>query len=216
MATNTSADRHLRALQLAQACAKLGARVRTIGHLTRLPHRQLQRMFFADPLTTPRGRPPDSPEWYHNANVLYRAAASLFCVSYHRLRQGQFPPVEALISGYRHYLGLCDSEPRISFDRAFDLAAHLDGIWITKSKSFSIAICAHCHSEHLTAIGGAHVQPNGCPFCKILQRFRADPRVQMSFPIPPLLDPRKIVLGIDLLMEADVPGDGEIPPESSN
>lgn len=216
MATTTHADRHLRALQLAQACAELGARVRTIGHLTRLPHKQLQRLFFTDPQAIPRGRPPDSPEWYHSANILHRAAASVFGVRYQRLRQGQFPPAEALICGYRHYLGLCDSEPRISFDRAFDLASHLDGIWIADNRSFSVAVCPHCHSEHLTAIGGVSVQSNGCPFCKILQRFRTDPRVQTSFPIPPLVDPGKIVLGIDLLMDVELSGSADIPPETSN
>jgi flagellar transcriptional activator FlhC len=216
MITNTHADRHLRALQLAQACVELGARIRTIGHLTRLPHRQLQRLFFTDPQAIPRGRPPDSPEWYHSANVLYRAAASVFGVRYQRLRQGQFPPVEALISSYRHYLGLCDAEPRISFDRAFDLASHLDGIWIAQSKSFSVAVCPKCNSEHLTAVGGSHIQSNGCPFCKIIQRFRADPRVQMSFPIPPLTDPAQIILGIDLLMDVHREGDGDIPSETQD
>jgi flagellar transcriptional activator FlhC len=212
----TPTKRHLRALQLAQTCAELGARVRTIGYLTRLPHRELVRLFFADPQAIPRGRPPDSPEWYHSANVLFRAAASVFAVRYHRLRQGKFPPTEALISSYRHYLRLCENERRISFDRAFDLASHMDGIWIADSKRFSVAVCPNCGSEHLTAIGGSHIQSNGCPFCKIIQRFRADPRVQTSFPIPPLTDPAQIVLGIDLLMDLQRECDGDIPPETAD
>lgn len=216
MSTNTPVDRQLRALQVAQACAELGARSRTIVHLTHLPHRQLQRLFFTDAQAVPRGRPPDSPEWYHNANILYRAAASLFTVRYHRLRQGQFPPVQALISAYRHYLGLCDEAPRISFDRAFDLASHLDGIWIATGRSFSVAICPHCHSEYLTAIGGGLVQANGCPFCKIIRRFWADRRVQASFPVPPLVDPGHIVLGIDLLLRAEAPADDETPSETGD
>ncbi|MBB4730489.1 FlhC family transcriptional regulator [Xanthomonas arboricola] len=210
----TPAHRHLHALRLAHTCAELGARVRTIGYLTRLPHRELVRLFFADPQAIPRGRPPDSPEWYHSANVLFRAAASIFAVRYHRLRQGQFPPTEALISSYRHYLRVCEQHPRISFDRAFDLASHLDGIWIADSKSFSIAVCPHCGSEHLVAVGGPHVQSSGCPFCKIIQRFRADPRVQTSFPLPPLADPAQIVVGIDLLMDLQREGDGDIPPKT--
>lgn len=211
---STPMIRHLHALQLAQTCVDLGARVRTLGYLTRLPRRQLVRLFFAGPQSIPRGRAPDSPEWYHNANVLFRAAASVFGVRYQRLRQGQFPPGDALVSAYRHYLQLSCDEPRISFDRAFDLASHLDGIWTAKTRSFAIAVCPRCNSEYLTAIGGAQIQSNGCPFCKIVQRFGTDPRVQTCFPVPPLTDPAQIVLGIDLLMQSQRAGDGDTPSET--
>ncbi len=55
----TRADRHLRAIQLAQDCHELGARARTIHHVTSLPPRDLQRFFFTDPKATPRGRAPE-------------------------------------------------------------------------------------------------------------------------------------------------------------
>ena len=66
-------DRQLRALALAKACAACGARVRTIGHLTGLPPREALRLLFPDRMAVPRGRSPDSPEWYHGANLLHRA-----------------------------------------------------------------------------------------------------------------------------------------------
>jgi len=201
-------------LQLAQECVDLGARVRTLQQLTRLTHRELVRLFFTDPQAIPRGRPPDSPEWYHTANALFRAEASLFGVLYAKLRHGKFAPTDALVSGYRHYRGMCDGEARISFDRAFDLASHLDGIWIASVKSFAIATCPRCDSGHLVAVGGVAAQAEGCPFCKILRRYQTDPRVQMSFPAPPLVDPAQVVLGIDLLLGRDLAGGGDIPQET--
>ena len=57
---------------------------------------------------------------------------------------------------------------------------------------------------------------NGCPFCKIIRRFWADRRVQASFPVPPLVDPGHIVLGIDLLLRAEAPADDETPSETGD
>lgn len=162
-----------------------------------------------------RGRPPDSPEWYHTANVLFRAEASIVGVLYRRLRHANLPPGQALVAAYRHYRNLCGPEPRISFDRAFDLASHLDGVWITGVKSFSIAHCPQCHSEHLAAIGGLTQQADGCPFCKVIQRYRSDPRVQTSFPTLPLIDPAQVILGIDLLCAEASQADGDIPVDRS-
>ncbi|MCD9026748.1 flagellar transcriptional regulator FlhC [Luteimonas sp. BDR2-5] len=209
----TSTRRHLHALQLAQACVELGARVRTVHHITRLPRRELIRLFYPDSQSIPRGRPPDSPEWYHTANVLFRADASLVGVLYRRLRHANLPSGSSLIAAYRHYRHLRAPEPRISFDRAFDLAAHLEGIWITSIRSFSVAVCPQCHSEHLTAIGGPRSQSVGCPWCKIIHRYRTDPRVQTSFPTLPLVDPRHIVLGIDLLIAQPPGGGADIPDD---
>ncbi|MEQ7989556.1 FlhC family transcriptional regulator [Xanthomonas hortorum] len=211
----TPGRRHLRALQLAQACVELGGRVRTVSHITRLPRGELRRLFFPDPRSIPRGRPPDSPEWYHTANVLFRAEASIVGVLYRRLRHANLPPGQALVAAYRHYRNLCGPEPRISFDRAFDLASHLDGVWITGVKSFSIAHCPQCHSEHLAAIGGLTQQADGCPFCKVIQRYRSDPRVQTSFPTLPLIDPAQVILGIDLLCAEASQADGDIPVDRS-
>jgi hypothetical protein len=85
----TRADRHVGAILLAQQCAELGARCRTIHLITGLKPRELQWLFFSDPQATPRGRAPDSPEWYHSANLLHRAEASIFSSVYQRLRSGR-------------------------------------------------------------------------------------------------------------------------------
>ena len=200
----TRVDRQLRALQLAKDCAALGARVRTISHVTGMPPRALLQLLFPDRRSVPKGRAPDSPEWYHNANLLYRAESSILASLYRRLRDAGFTANEALVGAYRHYLSVCQVPHRISFDRAFDIAAHLDGIWITETRSFSIATCPVCASEHLAAIGTIATSNSACPFCKLVQRYRTDQRVQTSFPAQPLADPTSVQLGmIALLRDAE-------------
>ncbi len=193
-------DRQLRALQLAKDCAALGARVRTIGHLTGLPPRELLRLLFPDREHVPRGRPPDSPEWYHGANLLYRAEASIVVALYRRLRDGGFAAAEALVAAYRHYGSICEAPQRISFDRAFDLAAHTDGLWLTSVQSFSLVACPTCHSEYLAAYGSAPRSNDECPFCKLVQRYGTDQRVQASFPVRPLPDLSEVELGAHRLL----------------
>jgi flagellar transcriptional activator FlhC len=193
-------DRQLRALQLAKDCAALGARVRTIGHLTGLPPRELLRLLFPDRENVPRGRPPDSPEWYHGANLLYRAEASIVVALYRRLRDGGFAAAEALVAAYRHYGSICEAPQRISFDRAFDLAAHTDGLWLTSVQSFSLVACPTCHSEYLAAYGSAPRSNDECPFCKLVQRYGTDQRVQASFPVRPLPDLSELELGAHRLL----------------
>ena len=189
-------DRQLRALALAKSCAAHGARVRTISLLTGMNPRDLLRLLFPDRQSVPRGRSPDSPEWYHSANLLYRAEASIVVATYRRLRCSGFTGGEALLGAYRHYIGICQPPQRISFDRAFDLAAHTDGLWLTETQSFSLAICPACHSEFLAAFGTLALSNEHCPFCKLVQRYSTDPRVQSSFPTRPLVAPTAMQLGM--------------------
>ena len=181
------AERQLRAVRLAMDCADLGARVRTIHHLCGLPPRELQRLLFSDPYAIPRGRAPDSPEWYHSANLLFRADASVFMATYHRAHQGGFAAADALVGAYRHYMLVTQTPHRISFDRAFDLASHLDGIWVARAPSFSVVTCPACASDFLTSLGSV-ADAQDCPFCKLVKRYRHDPRIQSSFPTQPLPD----------------------------
>lgn len=193
-------ERQLRALQLAKDCAELGARVRTIGHLSGLPPRELLRLLFPDRERVPRGRPPDSPEWYHGANLIYRTEASIVIALYRRLRTGGFPAADALLAAYRHYAGICEAPHRISFDRAFDLAAHTEGQWLTGTRSFSLVACPVCGSEYLAAFGAMPRTNDECPFCKLVQRYATDQRVQGAFPVRPLPDVSGLELGVRRLL----------------
>lgn len=197
MATNTShVDRHIRALALAKECVALGARIRTVGYVTGLPHGQLAHLFFAGRTSAQRGRAPDSPDWYHSANLLNRTDASIFISIYRRIRELGFGPAESLVSGYRHYLAVCRSHPRIHFDRAFDLASHTDGLWTVRIPSFSLVTCPVCGSQYVTSIGVHPVSNHECPFCKLVKRYRRDPRIQTSFPVNALPDITAVQLGV--------------------
>ena len=122
----TRGDRHLRAIQLAKQLAELGARLKTIHSITGLPPREVQRLFFADPRTIPRGRAPDSTEWYHNANLILRTDACLIGAKYRQLRGQGLTAGEALVFAYRAYQAATLPPYRISLDRAFNLVSYID------------------------------------------------------------------------------------------
>lgn len=186
--TSIAAERHLRALGLARQCAALGARVRTIAVLTGLPNSLLNQLFFADRTAVQRGRAPDSPDWYYTANLINRTEASIFMSIYRRIRELGFDPVAALVSGYRHYLSVCVNTARISFDRAFDLASHLDGIWRVRVPSFSLMTCPACASQFAASLSVLPAAQQDCPFCKLVSRYPHDRRIQASFPACALPD----------------------------
>lgn len=176
------AQHHVVALQTAMECAALGARIRTIQMITGLSHNLLCDLCFHDRSTIPRGRPPATPEWYHTTNLLNRVEASIAASLYRRLRDLDFEPAPALLAGYKQYRSVRRLS-QISFDRTFDIAAHLDGVWLLRSTSFCLARCPACASQYLTSVRLPPQSNHECPFCKLLVRHQCDPRVKLSFPL---------------------------------
>jgi flagellar transcriptional activator FlhC len=203
----TRVEHHLRAMRLAKDCRDLGARRSTINHVTGLHPRMVQRMLFPDSQEAPRGRAPDSQEWYHGANLLCRAESSIFVSIYRRLRDSGFAAGETLVGAYRHYRSICQCASRISFDRAFDLASHVDGLWLAQAPAFTISTCPDCNSEFVAAIGTVASSSKDCPFCKLVQRYATDRRVQSSFPRRPLGDATAIQIRMMAIVR---PGLGQI------
>ncbi|WP_265584306.1 FlhC family transcriptional regulator [Burkholderia vietnamiensis] len=189
----------MRALELARDCAALGARVRTIHHLTGLRPRELLHLLFTDSEPPPRGRAPDTREWYHNANLLYQTEASVVIANFRRLRCMGFAATEALISAYRYYQSVYRPPYRTSFDRAFDLAAHTEGRWIAKSPSFHVLMCPRCGSEYLDAVGAEVSSDCHCPFCRLVDRHERDPRLTASFPGAPPASSEAVLAWIRLV-----------------
>ena len=175
-------ERHIRSLSIAKTCAELGARIRTITYITGLEHKELARLFFVDEHSAPRGRPPDSSEWYHQANLIEKVEAAVVVAVYCRMRVLGFGPADALVGGFKHYREQCAQTPRISFDRAFDLVCHTHGIWIADRAHLALATCPCCKSRYLTGVGEAAMKSNACPFCKLIKRYSCDKRVQATFP----------------------------------
>ncbi len=205
----TRADHQLRTIRMAKDCRDLGARSRTIHLVTGLPTRELHRLLFPDSRATPRGRAPDSPEWYHGANLLYRAESSIFASIYRRLRDSGFGAGETLVGAYRHYQSICKCPSRISFDRAFGLASHTDGIWLAKCTAFSVVTCPICSSEHLAATGTVASAKSRCPFCPLVLGFTRHRRLQNAFPLHSLGDPLLVQLHMMALAFPDHHGDAE-------
>lgn len=174
-------ERHIQSLSLAKTCAEFGARVRTISFITGLQRSELMRLLFIEG-PSQCGRAPDSPEWYHQANLLEKAEAAMVVAIYRGLRELGFGPAEALVGGFRHYREHCPQSPRISFDRAFDLVCQIEGIWVVDSPQLAVVTCTSCLSRFICAIGETPGAACPCPFCKLLKRYHFDKRVRTTFP----------------------------------
>jgi hypothetical protein len=181
-------DDQLRLLALARESAAHGARVLTISLLTGLIPYELARLVRSARKTPPRGRQPTSPEWYHKSNLLRRSESSILMATYCRLRDLGFGAEDSLLGAYRQYAGLFRAPLRISFDRAFELASHIEGRWLVQVKGLALARCPTCRLEFVTAVGVVTCASDECPFCKLTVRFRADARVRDSLPMPPIPD----------------------------
>lgn len=192
----TRGDRHLRALQLAKQLAALGARLKTIHLITGMPPCQVQRLFFPDARTIPRGRAPNSAEWYHGANLILRTDACLIGAKYRQLRSQGLKAGEALVFAYRAYQAVTAPPYRISMDRAFNLVSYIDGIWLARAPALSVLTCPNCGCEFLAAVGTVTNQGDPCPFCKLLKRFHVDHRIQASYQARTTIDMTGRQLGI--------------------
>ena len=184
----TRGERHLQAIMLAKQLVTLGARLKTIHAITGIPPRQVQRLFFPDARTIPRGRAPDSAEWYHGANLILRTDACIIGAKYHQLRNQGITAGEALIQAYRAYQAATLPPYRISLDRAFNLVSYLDGIWLAREPTLSILTCSRCRCEFIAAVGSVARPGEACLFCKLVERFHLDHRIQASYPIRPIIN----------------------------
>ena len=175
--------RHIRALSLAHACIQLGARMRTTSYITGLTHSELCRLYLPGERVFRCGRLPGSTDWIMDkTNCVVKAELSIFASIFTRLLQQGFCPGEAVVTAYRLYASACADLPRVSFDRAFDIACHLKGLWAHPSVSIALYPCAKCRSLYLSTVGNQAPGSSGCIFCRLLVRYRKDRRIQSSFP----------------------------------
>jgi len=193
---STRGDRHLLAIQQAKRLAELGARLKTIHIVTGMPPRQVQSLFFPDARMIPRGRAPDSPEWYHGANLILRTDACLIGAKYRQLRTQGLNAGESLILAYRAYQSATQAPSRISLDRAFNLVSYIDGIWLARAPTLTVLTCPGCGCEFIATVGTIVRAGEACPFCKLLERFHVDHRIQASYPPRPAIDMTEHQLGM--------------------
>lgn len=176
-------DAHLRSLRLARRCVAFDARPQTVALVADLDLKEVTKYF---PSVRPRpGRFPSSPEWFHTGNLLQRSEASILLSLYRRIRDLGFPAQEALLSGFQRYRDTVFASATIDFDRAFNLVCHLDGLWLVREKSFDLYACRGCRSQYLVPRGSGPAGGN-CIFCRLVERYLADVRLQSRFPARPL------------------------------
>jgi hypothetical protein len=183
MRPSVPVDAHLRALRLARRCVVFDARPQTIALVADLALKEVTKYF---PSVRHRsGRFPSSPEWFHTRNLLQRTEASILLSLYRRIRDLGFPAQEALLSGFQRYRETLFASATIDFDRAFNLVCHLDGLWLVRERSFDLYACRSCRSQYLVPRSSG---PAGgdCIFCKLVQRYLTDVRLQARFPARPL------------------------------
>ena len=179
-------DRHLRALSIAKECGILGARVRTVMLITGLSRSETVRILVDEGAFPKSGKHPESPEWLHKCNLFSQIEASIFISMYRRFRSHGISPSESLVTAFKHYLVYFDSKARLNFDRAFNLVCHIDGIWSCTKPSMSLLICTTCRSQYLSSLCHPMHDHRNCPFCKLIDRYKWDKRVQDYLPSRPL------------------------------
>ena len=177
----TRGERQLELLRQARELSSLGARLRTIHALTGLQPRQLQRMFFPQADRIPRGRAPDSGEWYHQANLIRQVDACVLASCFSHMHKQGWDPVDALIASYRTYQARAHGGASISMDRAFCLISHLLGLWQVRAPTLALDRCQSCACRFLVAYGASTGAPRHCPLCKLRARFDIDPRLRLTF-----------------------------------
>lgn len=172
---------HVRAVNLAIECAKLGARLTTIHWITGLQRRMLAQLFIVVGPNAARGRLPSMPDWFHTSNLIDQVDASCCMAIYTRFRELGFPPSVALVAGYKHYRHQCDQAGRLNFDRAFDLVCHTDGLWKYKKAHLALHRCPRCGSSYLANVGLVVTHSGECLFCRLVRRYPFDVRLQNGF-----------------------------------
>ncbi|TXT31892.1 MAG: hypothetical protein FD131_815 [Rhodocyclaceae bacterium] len=119
-----------------------------------------------------------------------------------------------MILAYRAYQSVTQAPYRISLDRAFNLISYVDGIWLASAPTLTVLTCPGCGCEFIAAVGTTLHPGDACPFCKLLERFHVDHRIQASYPARPPIDMTARQLGMLALFHKLSPGaDGDNPTE---
>jgi flagellar transcriptional activator FlhC len=165
----------LRALETARQCVILGARLRTIAHITGLTPGYILRAVYCKRYPAPIGRPQYSEDFFFKTTRRLQAEACFLATHYRRLTSEGFLQADALIAAFRHHRAT-QPESTLGFDQAFFLISRLDGIWAATKSGLSFVECLNCRSPYLAPHGMP--QRDSCPVC------RTDWRLKSQDPCP--------------------------------
>lgn len=180
-----SAARHVQALDIARRALSVGARASTVGFLTGLDRWALRRYFVFDAADAPRpGKRPDSPERFvKNATLVTMIEASMVYAIYRDHRDRWPHAAEALLAAYAHYVSRRVPH-QLSFDRVFYVVSWTDRLWAWAAREavFCFTSCGNCHCRYLAPPAAVANHARDCPFCKLMQRYLRDRRLNSRFP----------------------------------
>ncbi len=166
--------RRWRTMALAREAIELGARVSIATAFTGLPKYEVQRLFCdTDTPGVSSGRQPWSAGWYLTESVAVEIQAAYFYACFRTIRELGHPAADALVSGYKHYRRHFGHDLRLSFDRAFELITHVEGLWSTDPPRLMTIVCHACKSTFLTLRADEPVGTGECPFCKVARTRNA-------------------------------------------
>ena len=180
----------LRALETARQCVMLGARLRTIAHITGLTPGYILRAVYCERYPAPIGRPQYSEDFFFKTTRRLQAEACFLATHYRRLTSEGFRQADALIAAFRHHRAT-QPESTLGFDQAFFLISRLDGIWAATKSGLSFVECLNCRSPYLAPHGMP--QRDSCPVCRTDWRLKSRARARVRTSTPPALaaDPPK-------------------------
>jgi hypothetical protein len=170
-------------MALAKEAIELGGRLTVVSAFTGLP-RFLLNNLFGDPDApgTIPGRKPRSAHWYLNRTVVVEIQSAFFYACFRSIRTLGYPPSDALVASYKHYLRHFGHDPRLTFDRAFDLVGHVEGLWTSAPPRLTTTICRRCRAAYLVLCTDEPIGSGGCPFCRFERPLSGQTRKALSPP----------------------------------
>lgn len=171
-------DQHWVTLNWARLALNLGARRGVVERITGIRHSELMRLFCnsTDHRKSPGGFP-CSAEWYIKANLITVVHATDFYATFDKLRKAGNPPAEALIKAFEKYAKKYHHDRRLTFDRAFHLITHVDGLWATGQPELQAFPCDRCGSIYVAARWKVARTFEECPMCRLAKKYVSSVRV---------------------------------------
>jgi hypothetical protein len=166
-------DLDIAQVRLLRRLQRLGAGDRVCAVLAAEPRASLFR--------APRGRstitraylsrPMPLAKWSAKTEVTHRVQYAVFAAHFRRLVRLELTLTEAMCAAFEEMRRACRDYPKpVAFDRCFEVAALLDGVWGVPERQFELVQCTACGSHHL--VSKSESRPVGCPFCMLIRRHR--------------------------------------------
>lgn len=160
-------------VRLLRRLERLGAGDKVCAVLSEEPRANLFRAPRGRPTITCAflSRPMPLARWSARTEVTQRVQYAVFAAHFRRLLRLDLTSTEAMCGAFEAMRRACRDYPKpATFDRCFEVAALLDGIWGVPARQFNLVRCTACDSHYL--VSKAEIRPVVCPFCMLIRRHR--------------------------------------------